>query len=254
MDFLMNISSKKHTLTKSELKAHDNIVANLMLVQRYSLTKLSEHIGVSKTSILRFCQKIGYSGYSEFRFDCIKYVNKHNKIESIGNKRSDKIVAVQNKYIQTINLLNETIDEKELLKLVHELKSARLIRCVGEINSAVTCYQLRYALSMYGYNVDVLTSSSEVTSVDLATSKDDLILLISAQSSAESDLLNETMRLAEDCGAKLALVTMNPNSVAFKKANISIQLPNIPSIQGNSLLENVPLFSIFVQILLSFLD
>lgn len=83
MDFLSNINLKKNTLTKNELKACELILMDLNKVQMYSLTEMSEKIKITKTTILRFCQKMGYSGYTEFRYDCVKYVNSLSNAERV---------------------------------------------------------------------------------------------------------------------------------------------------------------------------
>lgn len=254
MSFLINISNKKNGLTKNELKACERILEDLTKVQMLSLTKISEEINVSKTTILRFCQKLGYSGYSEFRYDCIRYVNTLNDIEEETSQENATIVSVENNYIDTISQLHKTIQDKEMERLAEKIREARIIRCIGEINSSVTCYQLRYALAMYGHNVDVVSSAPEVTAIDLTTDSNDLVLLVSATLNSESSLVNETLRLVENCGSTFAVVTMNHHSEILNSADISILLPNIVSTKGNSLLRNVPIFSIFVEILLNYLN
>ena len=56
---------------------------DLNKVQMYSLTEMSEKIKITKTTILRFTQKMGYSGYTEFRYDCVKYVNSLSNAERV---------------------------------------------------------------------------------------------------------------------------------------------------------------------------
>lgn len=60
----------KKTLIKNELKACELILIDIDYVQRYSLTEMSERIDITKTTILRFCQKMGYSSDIEFKYDC----------------------------------------------------------------------------------------------------------------------------------------------------------------------------------------
>lgn len=254
MDFIGNITSKKNTLTKNELKACERILEDLTKIQRFSLVQMAAEINISKTTILRFCQKLGYSGYTEFRYDCIKYVNTLHNREELEKEENGKMISVENNYIEAIKQMHQTIDEKRLQRLATLIQQARTIRCVGEINSAVICMQLRYALSMYGYDVDVLTSPAEIIAIDLAAKPEDLIFVISASAGKNSLVVEEAVKLADNCGCQLALVTMNETSSYSKKISPTILLPNTSTVKGNSLLENVPIFTIFVEILLNYLN
>lgn len=82
MTILEKIENRLFDLTKSE-----NIIANYILrkpedVELYTITKIAEFTGTSKSAVLRFCQKLGYEGYSEFRYDMINYLlNKGSESE-----------------------------------------------------------------------------------------------------------------------------------------------------------------------------
>lgn len=253
MTFLSNIANKKHLLTKSELRAYDKILEDLTRVQMLSLTKISEEINISKTTILRFCQKLGYGGYTEFRYACIRYVNSLSEAEEKENSTNLKIEAIQKSYIQTIEQMSRVIHDSEMKMIATKISKARIIRCIGEVNSSVTCLQLRYALAMYGYNVDVITNSADVTSIDLVTTQEDLVILITAGANMKSHLINETVRLVDNCSCEFVVVTMNDQTELAQIADNTIFLPNVVTLKSNSILENVPIFSIFVEILLSYL-
>ena len=49
--------------------------------------------------------KVGYSGYAEFKYDCVKYVNSLNNAKDTVNKENNKI----KKYIDTIELMHYTL-------------------------------------------------------------------------------------------------------------------------------------------------
>ena len=38
--------------------------------------------------------KVGYSGYTEFKYDCVKYVNSLNNAKDTVNKENNKIVKI----------------------------------------------------------------------------------------------------------------------------------------------------------------
>lgn len=252
MDFLSNINLKKNTLTKNELKACELILKDLNKVQMYSLTEMSEQIKITKTTILRFCQKMGYSGYTEFRYDCVKYVNSLSNAERLIEDENEKIMNVEKIYMDTIKLLHYTLKDEDFRTLATMIQSARKVRCVGEINSEVTCLQLKYALAMYGIDADVLPSKATVKAVDLITNEQDLLIVMSA--SANSEIVKEAYSLKENNGCQIALVTMNPSTPLEVKSDIFLLLPSVAPLKNKSLLDSVPIYSLFVEILLHYLN
>ena len=252
MDFLSNINLKKNTLTKNELKACELILKDLNKVQMCSLTEMSEKIKITKTTILRFCQKMGYSGYTEFRYDCVKYVNSLSNAERVIEDENAKIINVEKIYIDTMKLLHYTLKDEDLKILASMIQTARKVRCIGEINSEVTCLQLKYALAMYGIDADVLPSKANVKAMDLVTNKNDLLIVISA--SAHSDIVKEAFDLKENTGCRIALITMNPSTSLETVSDVFLLLPSVAPLKNKSLLDSVPIYSVFVEVLLHYLN
>lgn len=254
MDFMSNINLKKSSLTKNEMKACTLICDDLSKVQHFSLSELSDAINVSKTSILRFTQKMGYSGYSEFKFDCIKYVNSlANAEDNYRNENDTTIMRIGKQYSDVINLMQYTIDEQELIKLVALIKNCRLIRCAGIINSLVTAYQIRYALIMFGYEASVMSDAEELHAIDMVTNENDLIIFISA-SGRKSEMGDNIMQLKEQTECKVALITMNASSPYKSSCDSFILLPQVASLKAKSLLDSVPIYSVFVAMLTAYVS
>lgn len=248
MDFLTNIQLKKHLLTKNELKACDAILENILLVQKLSFTELSEKIGITKASILRFCKKVGFSGYNEFRYECIRYVNS---IDNVGddefNLSETHITKVARMYSDVLNLMEKVISEEEIIKLVVYIKKARRIRAVGIINSSLPCIQLRYAFLMFGIEIDVIDSLDQLMAIDLSIRSDDLTIIFSV--SAKTECIQKAIEDSKSMGAKVAIVTMNVDSDYKEMADAFICLPSVSNLKNQSLLNSVPIISVFVEML-----
>ncbi|EQM95778.1 hypothetical protein MBAG_03513, partial [Coprobacillus sp. D7] len=73
MNPLNKIDLKKDTFTKKEMIIYDILKENPDLILRGSITTLSKDYGVSQSTITRFCQKIGYEGFNDFKFDVFRY-------------------------------------------------------------------------------------------------------------------------------------------------------------------------------------
>lgn len=249
MDFIKNIQLKKNLLTKNELKACESILDNLISVQELSFTELSEKIESTKASILRFCKKVGYSGYNEFRFECIRYVNSLNNInEEAQSETITDIKKISNMYSGVMELMERTIEEKEIIKLVEMIKKAGRIRIVGMINSSVSCLQMRYAFLMFGKEMSIVNSTEDLKAIDMSIGENDLTIIFSV--SSKSDSVQKAYEVTKNSKASLALITMNSESKYKENIDAMIVLPSVSNLKNQSLLNSVPIFSVFIEILI----
>lgn len=247
MDLISKIQMSRSALTANEKKACDAIMEDLLLVQHSSLAELSETIGVTKTSILRFCQKLGYSGYSQFKYDLIRFVNENNA----QGEDQTPITVVEALYSNAISLIHHSVSDEQMKNLAADIVNARRIYIIGAINSYVSAMQLRYALLMYGIDATVLTGVDDLRAVDMCVQKGDLMILYSVSANAEVLAKMEEMKEQTDC--KTALFTMNTSSPFRNMSDHYIVLPKAGTSQS-SLLQDIPIVSVFNEILISYLN
>ncbi|WP_342224440.1 hypothetical protein [Spiroplasma endosymbiont of Asaphidion curtum] len=62
------------------------ILSNINDFANINLTLLAKKAYTSTASIIRFCKKLGYSGYSEFKFAFLQAYKKKNPIEDVNLK------------------------------------------------------------------------------------------------------------------------------------------------------------------------
>lgn len=86
---MLNFDIKKHIskLNNSEFTVLDYIVTNQMKVKDMSIEELADACFVSKTTVVRLAQKLGFRGYSELRYELNRSIEEsQSKIESNSNK------------------------------------------------------------------------------------------------------------------------------------------------------------------------
>ena len=68
---------KEKLMMREEFSEVDIAIANYVLEREYqlkqdSVRRIAQETYVSPSSIIRFCQKLGYEGYNDFRDDYLK--------------------------------------------------------------------------------------------------------------------------------------------------------------------------------------
>lgn len=79
-------------MNESELAVYNYVSAHLKEVEKMNIRELAAETGVSTTTILRFCSRIGCSGYTEFKY------NVRRMLEEQKNSRAyfpSEIPAIQ---------------------------------------------------------------------------------------------------------------------------------------------------------------
>lgn len=75
---ISKIKKKYFELRPSEVKVADYVLRNAKEVSKISIANLSDIVGVSQPTIVRFVKSIGYSGYREFKDEIIEYMAGNN--------------------------------------------------------------------------------------------------------------------------------------------------------------------------------
>ena len=159
MNVTEKINSVIHEMTKSEMKIASFFSDNVNTFAFETLDDIAEKIGTSTTSVIRFCRKIGFSGYKEFQDAVIQDVKANltliDKIERVKEHKSDDMQHLQ--IVRNVmgcieqtfrDLPSEAIDDASAL-----IADAKRVFCFGMKES--------YALAHYAYT-RFLTIRSDV--------------------------------------------------------------------------------------------
>ncbi len=97
---IQHIELHQGEFTKSELVIMDYVLTHLDKISAYPIATIAEKCKVSKSALLRFCQKCGFKGYSEFRYEVSRYIQSITQITESDNVKTQTIT---NLYIEALN-------------------------------------------------------------------------------------------------------------------------------------------------------
>lgn len=227
------------SLTKSEKKVYQAVLKNPDTIVNNSIQKAAQMLKVSVASIQRFINKIGYSGYTEFKLA----LQHQEKDESNSRDRKKVKNPIVHAYIRSLKVL-ENMNLSQFLKpLIKDIKTHKNIKAIGNGNTALSAEQLVY--SMYSENkfIDCVDTSIKIDYLADALNKEDLLIIFSV--TAPEDTYLKLIRSAIEIGAKTYLITMNQESKLLNKATYSIILPSTHVENSDSSLHRVDSRAIF---------
>lgn len=126
-----------NSLTISELDVLRFIDNNKKLVLDWSIKNLSQKTFVSTATIMRLCKKLGFSGFSEF-----KYYLKEEVCYEEKNKRPATFDDLINQNVKSITETAKMLDETMIMEVVKHMKEKVNIHFFGK---GLTATVLNYA-------------------------------------------------------------------------------------------------------------
>ena len=131
-----NIKNRYSMLSKTQKKIADFILSREDIGSFLSLNELSEQAGVTAVTVVRFCKKIGYNTFSDFKKDCQNYLQSMilpknvvkldyesipNSIDNVLQKVIENEITLVNETLKHINYdsIKQTIDIILTSKKVH---------------------------------------------------------------------------------------------------------------------------------------
>lgn len=235
---LLMISSIYSSMTKAEKKVADAVLSNPENAVLATVTDLSEIAGVGETSVIRFCRKLGFRGYHEFKLSVAQdLVSVPTHINGQIDETDDismiarKITLNNERMLQdTFNLLNKDSLEKALRTLLAGDK----IYIYGVGSSGITALDAHYRFMRLGMNVEVHCDAHIIAMSAALVKKGDVVLGISTSGSTKD--LVDPIKQAKKNGAKVICLTSHAKSPITNYADTVLLIPSkeMP-LQGGSL-------------------
>lgn len=206
---------KVHSLNDLEMIVYQYLLENTELIPTLTIRQLSTNSHVSTSTILRFCAKMGFDGFSE-----LKYNIKKNQIQNASLENYyDRTIHVDS-FLKKINCKNYDETLKPAIDLI---KNASPIIFSGMSTSGILGnYGSRYFSNM-GINAHSLLDP--YTPIHSRGMEQTLAIILSV--SGETNEMLKQVSEFKQAGAKVLSITNNEHSTLSRLAdyNISYYMP-----------------------------
>ncbi len=199
------IRSFHPSLTKSEQKVADTVLKDLESVLYYSVTDLADHAEVGETTALRFCRKIGFKGYQEFKLAIAKTVSSHHYHADKDTKPQGMSESIAQYTKEAIDETFQMINKKVLEKCLHEINKAKRLYFFGVGTSGLTALDAKSRLIRMGVQSDALIDPHMQAMVAATLGKEDVVIGISVSGSTKDTL--DSLAIAKKNKATIIAIT-----------------------------------------------
>jgi len=170
-------------LPRNQKNLAEFFIDNFERIPFLSVHDISEDSSASTATVVRFAQRIGFSGFSELRDAIAGIIQKDLNQQAypfIDNLDDDVLTSVANQDIQDINNTLNTLDRGSFKNAIDAVMSADRIYTAGLGVSYLLSQILAYQLNQVGLDANPLRQG-ETSFLEqlLYASKDDLLIVLS---------------------------------------------------------------------------
>lgn len=231
---------KQSAYTATDQQVHDMVVNNIDTVLRGSATSLAKEFDISQPAITRFCKKLGYNGFAEFK---VALYQSHK-----SSAMSDSPETVIDWYCKLLQRIPSAMAECDIEGIAARLLSSRQVVTTGFHKSALPAQLLDLNLCKFGIVTRYSPFDQLGTSVQTFTDADTLVIF-SASSSVYKEALEWIGENDPERRPRVVLATMNTRSPLRKFADDVVWLPNYQNQRYAQYLESQVSFMVFVDLL-----
>ncbi len=247
---IQRIASIKPFSTKTERIVIDKLEKiDFNEIIYMSITELAMKLDVAEATILRFCKKIGYKGFQDFKLALSKDLASET---TISDKEENFLL---NKILAGLDFTSKNLNKKMYEEAAKKILAAKRLCVFGVGNSEVAVHFFELVLLKLG--ISAFTSSDSHLQNIFASSlnENDLVVLVSV-SGGTLDVID----LAEVCKQKnvpIVVVTNYEKSPLAKYANyLFVSSKKEAAYEGGSsasIISQIYIFDMLYQAMLNYL-
>lgn len=232
-DGLMTIMNEKYKMmSKGQKLLAKYTMENYPKVAFMTASKLGETVGVSESTVVRFANALGFSGYPKFqdalqeliktKLTTVERVEMANRDYSSDSKILENVLKTD---IDNIKDTMESLDQKSYEDAVNTIITAKKVYVMG-LRSSI------YVAKYLGYYLNYILDDVVIVRMDMGEPVEQMIklgegdLLIAISFPRYSRKTIQVANFAKKRGAKVIAITDSHNAPTAKIADVVVTVKN----------------------------
>lgn len=171
------------TITSEKYGAGNAAIASTLLnhideIKDFGIQEIADFCGVSVSSISRFCNQIGLSGFAEFK-EILTSVDFTLERQSQALDQKDRFTEYENNIVSAVHTAIHSVDKEKLSRLIKDIHQYDRVAIFGLLKAQAAAISLASDLAFCGKQVYTNTSFAAQMDHLKAASDKDLILVFS---------------------------------------------------------------------------
>ena len=202
-----------------EKKVYDLIKKEPYSFASSTAMEIADKYHISQSSISRFCKRLGFNGFSDFRMSLIVSAKPDVTAEQKDMPSYDEVLS------DYLKLVSQSLDHKQLDTLCDRIMGCRTLYTSGYGISDIAARYLTFNMTIMNVSSLHIVPSYEVE--QLHTMDDsDVLILFSSSNPSHRDMFQTLKDLPKERWPYIVLICLNKNHSFRKLADQTIILPD----------------------------
>ena len=219
MDAFEQMRLHAEDLTPTERKVLDAVMDNPEGILQSTTTMAAQHIGVSQSAVSRFCQKVGYENFGDFRMNLL--LSLSSSTPTSGPRESQEAIDY---LCDMMRATSGALDKDVVANLTERILSYKAVYTAGAGLSSPPALMLSMELLKYEIPCYCMPSGQEMIYMHVA-SPDDLIVIFSSKNDTQRVLLNVIQEMSAQRRPHTVMISHTAAHPLRKAADEFILLP-----------------------------
>lgn len=219
---LLHIRGTYPALRPSEKRVAQVILSDPREAVHYSITQLAEKAEVSDATVVKFCKRLGYKGYQEFKIMLAQDVAVKPQLIHGEVEPGNDVQTIKEKIFQAnISALQETaqvLETEALERAVQALANAGEIHFYGVGASGIVALDAEQKFSRIGLRASAFLDTHLQIARAVHLREGDVAVCLSF--SGETVEIVEALRAAKQAGALTIAITSFSGSTLAREADV----------------------------------
>ncbi|MGM0904033.1 MAG: MurR/RpiR family transcriptional regulator [Bacillota bacterium] len=244
-NLLHGIACSMEKFTSSEAELANYIIAHPEEISQLSISQIAKKNHLSPATITRFCQKLSFSGFNEFKHELKRYIDLKNRPTKTSDiKEIDYFSKLYQNHLEIIEGTFRNITYPVLQEAVSLLNAAKKVHVYGIGNSGIAAQEFKWKFFRIGVNVESITDPHQAVMDAALASEDSLIIGISV--SGQTKEVIDAVKIAKQQGATILAITSEKTSELAQLADLIMNVMSKTNMHmGQNISPTLPLFLFF---------
>ncbi|MFJ7362662.1 MurR/RpiR family transcriptional regulator [Peribacillus frigoritolerans] len=236
-------SMDKFTKTEEELAHY--ILQRPEEVSQLTISQIAKKLHISPATITRFCQKLAFSGFNEFRHELKRFVDLRNTPKNMKNiKQVDYFAKLYQDHLGIIDNTFHITTYDNIQKAVSFLTKASKIHVYGIGSSGIAAQEFKSKFFRIGLTVEAITDPHQ-SMMDAALSNENSVVIGISISGTTKEVIS-AVKIAKKQGACTLVFTGDKNSELSQLGDLSLLVTSKNSMHmGQNISPLLPLLLLF---------
>lgn len=228
MSYIQHIQNNYPHFTNAERKIADLLIKEGDELIYATMSDIKEKAEVGDATIIRFSQKLGYSGFTELKIQMAKDNLKSQRAEAKHDTHSE----LYNSLVKTLTDSHQMVNDAALQQAVSLIQKARMIYIFGVSSSGNVASILENMFLRVGIRSNAVMDAHRQTHVASVLGADDLVIAFSL--SGLTIDIHSALKIAKSNSVPIIAVTNHQDSPIGRQADVVLQTAFEEFINGSS--------------------